>query len=129
MNARPLAQGDSELMAQHQDLGVLPPRLPPGQTQHRHDTGDNEEDQLQAHNPKIIARPPARKPATNRHARALTPWPPRRIRPGSMRFRHPQVLAAQEGQQIGIELVGVGVHEAVRCARVVDFLGVLDELG
>src|ERR1035437_9874131 len=47
------------LMAQHQDLGVLPPRLPPGQAQHRHGTGDNEEDQFQAHKPKIIARPPA----------------------------------------------------------------------
>jgi hypothetical protein len=82
MNARPLAQGDSELMAQYQDLGVLLPRLPPGQAQHRHGTGDNEEDQLQAHKPsspqahkptspqahkpKIIARPPACKPATNR---------------------------------------------------------------
>ena len=81
------------LMAQHQDLGVLPPRLPPGQAQHRHDAGDNEEDQLQAHKPKIIARPPARKP-TNRHARALTLRPPRRIRPGSMRFRHPHVSLA-----------------------------------
>jgi hypothetical protein len=29
MSARPLTLGDSELMAQHQDLGVLPPRLPP----------------------------------------------------------------------------------------------------
>jgi hypothetical protein len=66
MNARPLAQGDSELMAQYQDLGVLLPRLPPGQAQHRHGAGDNEEDQLQAHKPKIIARPPACKPATNR---------------------------------------------------------------
>jgi hypothetical protein len=66
MNARPLAQGASELMAQYQDLGVLPPRLPPGQAQRRHGTGDNEEDQLQAHKPKIIARPPACKPATNR---------------------------------------------------------------
>jgi hypothetical protein len=59
MDARPLAQGDSELMAQHQDLGVLPPRLPPGQAQHQRGTGDNEEDQLQAHKPKIIALPPA----------------------------------------------------------------------
>jgi hypothetical protein len=72
MNARTLAQCDSKLMAQHQDLSVLPPRLPPGQAQHRHGTGDNEEDQLQAHKPKIIASPPACKPATNRHARPLT---------------------------------------------------------
>ena len=88
MNARPLAQGDSELMAQHQDLGVLPhaSRRDKPST----DTGDNEEDQIQAHKPKIIARPPACKSATNRHARALTLWSPRRIRPGGMRFRHPQ---------------------------------------
>jgi len=58
MGARPLAQADSKLMTEHQDLGVLPPRLPPGQAQHRHDTDDNEEDQLQAHKPKIIAPPP-----------------------------------------------------------------------
>ena len=95
MNARPLAQGDSELTAQHQDLGVLPPRLPPGQAQHRHGTGDNEEVQIQAHKPKIIARPPACKSATNRHARALTLRPPRRVRPVSIRFRHPQVKLSQ----------------------------------
>jgi transposase len=40
-----------------QDLGVLPPRLPPRQAQQRHGTGDNQEDQLQAHKPKIIPRP------------------------------------------------------------------------
>jgi len=72
MSPRPIAQGNRELMAQHQDRAVFPPRLPSGQAQHRHDTGDNEEDQLQAHKPKIIARPPACKPATNRHARELT---------------------------------------------------------
>ena len=72
MSPRPLAQGHRDLMAQHQDPGVLPPRLPPRQAQHRRGPGDNEEDQLQAHQPKIIARPPACKPATNRHARALT---------------------------------------------------------
>jgi hypothetical protein len=57
MSPRPFAQGDSELMAQHQDLGVLPPRLPPREAQHRHGPGDDQEDQLQAHKPKIIARP------------------------------------------------------------------------
>ena len=62
---------------------------PDGQAQPRNSTGDNEEDQLQAHKPKIIARPPACEPATNRHARAQTLRPPRRIRPGDMRFRHP----------------------------------------
>ena len=56
MSPRPLAQGDRELMAQHQDLGVLPPRLPARQAQQRHGTGDDQEDQLQAHKPKIIAR-------------------------------------------------------------------------
>jgi hypothetical protein len=91
MSARPLAQDDSKLMAQHQDLGVLPPRLPPGQAQHRHSMGGNEEDQLQAHKPKIIAWPPACNPATSRHAQALPLRPPRRIRPGGMRFQRPQV--------------------------------------
>jgi len=50
--------GHRELMTQHQDLGVLPPRLPPRQPQHRHGPGDDEEDQLQAYKPKIIARQP-----------------------------------------------------------------------
>jgi hypothetical protein len=52
-----LTLGNSELMAQHQDLGILPPRLAARQTQHRHGPGNNQEDQLQAHKPKIIARP------------------------------------------------------------------------
>jgi len=58
MSPRPLAQGHRGLMAQHQDLGVLPPRLPPRQAQHRHGTGHDEEDQIQAHKPEIIARQP-----------------------------------------------------------------------
>ncbi len=58
LSPRPLAQGHRELMAQHQDLGVLPPCLPPRQAQHRHGLGDDEEDQLHAHKPKIIARQP-----------------------------------------------------------------------
>ena len=58
MSLRPLAQGHRELMAQHQDLGVLPPRLPPRQAQHRHGPGHDEEHQLQTHKPKIIARQP-----------------------------------------------------------------------
>ena len=90
MSPRPLTEGDRELMAQHEDLGVLPPRLPARQPEQRHRTGDNQEDQLQARKPKIIARPPACKPAASRHARALTLRPPRRIRPGSLRFQHPQ---------------------------------------
>jgi hypothetical protein len=44
-------------MAQHQDLGVLPPLLASRQDQQRHGAGDDEEDQLQAHEPWIIARP------------------------------------------------------------------------
>ena len=71
-------------------LDVLPPHLPPRQAQHRHGTGDNEEDQLQARKPESIARQPACERATNRHARPLTLRPPRRIRPGDMGFRHPQ---------------------------------------
>jgi hypothetical protein len=57
MSARPLALSHSKLMAQHKDLGVLPPPLPPRQAQQRHSTGDNQEDQLQARKPKIIPRP------------------------------------------------------------------------
>ena len=58
MSPRLPARGDSQLMAQDQDLGVLSPHLPPGQAQQRHSTGDEEEDQFQAHKPKIIARKP-----------------------------------------------------------------------
>ena len=51
-----------------------------------------------------IARSPACKPATNRQARALTLWHPRRIRLGSMRFRHPPVSASrgQQGRRDGL---------------------------
>jgi hypothetical protein len=44
MSARLLALGHSDLMAQHEDLGVLPPPLPPRQAQQRHGMGDNQED-------------------------------------------------------------------------------------
>jgi hypothetical protein len=57
MGARLLALCHSELVAQHEDLGVLPPPLPARQPQQRHDTGDDQEDQLQPHKPKIIPRP------------------------------------------------------------------------
>jgi len=63
MNARPLTQGHRELMAQHQDLSFLPPRLPPRQPSTDTAPGHNEEDQLQAHKPKIIARQPEPRPA------------------------------------------------------------------
>ena len=62
-SARPLALGDSELMAQHQDLRVLPPRLAPRQAEHRHRTGHDQENQLQAHKPKIIPPPDEPGPA------------------------------------------------------------------
>jgi hypothetical protein len=58
MSSRPLAQGHHDLMTQHQDLGIFPPRLPPREAQHRHGPAHDEEDQLQAHKPKIIARQP-----------------------------------------------------------------------
>jgi hypothetical protein len=51
-----LALGHIELMTQHQDLGILPPRLAARQAQQRHGPGNNKKDQLQAHKPKIIAR-------------------------------------------------------------------------
>jgi hypothetical protein len=63
MSTRPLAQGDGELMAQHQDLGVLRPRLPARQPEQRHDTGHDQEDQLEAHKPKIIPPPARPRPA------------------------------------------------------------------
>ncbi len=83
MSARPLALSHSELMAQHKDLGVLPPPLPPRQAQQRHRTGDNQEDQLQAHKPKIIPRPgrprpdshvPDAGPSDQRPAEHLARW-------------------------------------------------------
>ena len=69
MGARPLALCRSELVAQHEDIGVLPPPLPARQPKQRHDTGDDQEDQLQPHKPKIIPRPRsprgAEQPATS----------------------------------------------------------------
>jgi hypothetical protein len=53
----PLMLSCSDLIAQHQDLGVLPPLPPPRQTQQRHGAGDNQEDQPHAHKPRIIPRP------------------------------------------------------------------------
>jgi len=63
MSARPLALSHSELMTQHKDLGVLPPPLPPRRAQQRHGTGDNQEDQPRAHQPKIIPPPGRPRPA------------------------------------------------------------------
>jgi hypothetical protein len=39
---------------QHQDFRVFPPPLPPRQAQQRYRSGNDQEDQLQAHKPKII---------------------------------------------------------------------------
>jgi hypothetical protein len=92
MRARLLALGDCELMAKDQYLGVLPPPLAPRQAQQRHDPGDNEEDQLQAHKPKIIARPP----------KAQTPPPA--AGHGSLSRRHP-LASAQVTQVFGTHRV------------------------
>jgi hypothetical protein len=64
MHPRSLPLRDNELMAQHQDLGVLPPPLPPRQAQHRRRTEHDQEDKLQAHKPKIIPRPARTGPAS-----------------------------------------------------------------
>jgi hypothetical protein len=69
-----LALGNSELVPQHQDLSVLPPRLATRQAQQRHSTGDDEEDQLQAHKPKII--PPPVRPGSARQTPDAEPTRP-----------------------------------------------------
>ncbi len=95
-STRMLALGDSELMTQHQDLGVLPPRLTARRAQQRHSPGNNQEDHLQAHKPTIIARP-ARPGTCHSHTRHATePTVPRaRICPGGTGFRqHPAVTPA-----------------------------------
>src|ERR1022692_1239079 len=87
---RPLTPGDSELVAQQEDLGVLPPRLPARQAQQRHNTGNDQEDQLQAHKPKIIPPPVGPRPA--RHMPNARPRAAG-LCPGGTGFRHPQVAA------------------------------------
>src|SRR5271165_5756681 len=67
MSTRPLTLGDSELMAQHQDLRVLPPRLPPRQAQDRYHAEHDQEDQPQAHKPKIIPPPGGSRSARPAH--------------------------------------------------------------
>jgi integrase len=96
---RSLAQGDSELMAQHQDLGVLPPRLPPRQAQHRHGPGHDEEDQLQAHKPKIIAGQPEPELPARHRSRDRADGVPQSICPVGAGFRHAQcVKSASRGR-------------------------------
>src|SRR5215472_1088737 len=63
MHPRPLTLRDSELMAQHQDLSILPPPLPARQPEQRRDMGHDQENQLQAHKPKIISPPDGSTPA------------------------------------------------------------------
>ena len=90
MNARTLAQCDSKLMAQHQDLSVLPPRL----RRHKPST-----DTARVAMRKLPSSPQAENHRTaarvqTRHQpprAAIGPRPPRRIRPGGIGFRHPLV--------------------------------------
>jgi hypothetical protein len=77
MRTRILALGHSELMTQHQDLGVLPPRFAARQTQQRHSPGNNQEYQLQAHKPKIIARPARPGPASHVPDTGPSRWRPK----------------------------------------------------
>ena len=90
MSSRPLTLGDSELVPRHQDLGVLPPRLPARQAQLRHRTGHDQEDQFQAHKPQIIARPG--RPRTASH---IPDAGPSRLRPAdaSTQVSHHSVRA------------------------------------
>ena len=97
MSTRPVPLSDSQLMAQHQDPGVLLPRLPARQSQQRHGTGHDEEDQVQAHKLEITARPgpdllPARRRTRNRADGIL-----QRICPSGAGFRHPQVSGNGRG--------------------------------
>ena len=98
MSTRPLALGHSELMAQHQDLGVLPPRLPARQAQQGHGPGNNQEDQLQAHKPKIIARPA--RPGRGSHAPDTGPS-----------HRRPEDASAQVAKVFGIHSTEVGTQK------------------
>jgi len=97
MSPRSFAQGDRELMAQHQDLGVLPPRLPARQPEQQHHPGDDQGDQLYAHKPKIIASPAGPTPVDP----APDAGPSQQRAMGHMprwhRFRHAQVLSAPPG--------------------------------
>ena len=90
MSPRPLAQGDRELMAQHEDLGVFPPRLPARQPEQGHRTGDDQEDQLQAHKPRIIAPRPGRHRPARHQMRRRTDGEVGCICPGGTDFRHAQ---------------------------------------
>ena len=94
LSLRPFTLGDGKLMAQHQDLGVLPPRLPSRRDQQRHGTGDDEEDQLPAHEPWIIARPDWPHWLAMHRTRDCAGGVRRSICPGGAGFRHPQQFTA-----------------------------------
>ena len=102
-----LALGDSQLVAQDQDLGVFPPHLPPGQAQQRHGAGADEEDRFQVHKPKIIARAAGHRPA--HRPPGPGPGPGRgaspRICPGGKCFRHPQGRPGSLSGQVSRSLV------------------------
>jgi hypothetical protein len=51
----------------------LPSRLPPRQAQHRHRTGHDQENHLQAHRPKIIPSPDGPRPARSALKRGTEP--------------------------------------------------------
>ncbi len=91
MSPRLLALGDSQLMVQDQDLGVLPPHLPLGQAQQRHGAGDDEEDQFRpTSRSSSHAQPGADRPTGHlAQAQAQAERLPR-ICAGWQRFRHPQ---------------------------------------
>jgi hypothetical protein len=92
MSPRPLAQGHRELMAHHQDLGVLPPRLPPRQAQHRPGPVTTR---------KISFKPRSRRSSHASPTKPARPAPVRVTEPSAARrasaqvvpvFRHPQLL-------------------------------------
>ena len=100
---RPLTPGDSELVAQHQDPGVLPPRLPARQPEQRYDTGHDQEDQLQAHKPKIIPPPAGPGPA----------------RPTPSRLTKPPAIPRASAQVAQV----FGTHKLIACSAALTWPG------
>ncbi|HLI76032.1 MAG TPA: hypothetical protein VKV02_03735 [Acidobacteriaceae bacterium] len=110
-------------MAQHQNLGVLPPRLPPRQAQHRHGPGHDEEAQLQAHKPKIIAprdrpAPAPRHPNARRADRDL-----HSICPGDPGFRHPHLIQTTKFNRADVVNRAISIY-----AMVTDYMRAGNEL-
>src|SRR3954471_21788693 len=92
MGTRMLALGHSELMTQHQDPGILPPRLAARQAQQRHGPANNQEDQLQARKPTIIARPARPGPASQVSDTGTSRRRPEDICAAGTGSRHPQAI-------------------------------------